>query len=59
MLVAAIPNQPKAYGALSFLSKFLLGVEILRFGVEVSKCGVRLQIVASLIFFPSRWPKKN
>ena len=42
MILAAIPHQPNAYGAISCSLKILLGVEISRSGVEVSKCGVKI-----------------
>ena len=42
MLLAAIPGQPNAYGALAFFPKKSIGVEMLSFGVEMFSFGVEM-----------------
>ena len=42
MLLAAIPGQPNAYGALAFFSKNRFGVEMLSFGIEMLLFGVEM-----------------
>ena len=42
MLLAAIPCQPNAYGALASFPKNRFGVEMLSFGVEMCRFGVEM-----------------